>query len=173
MITLEMLNHLATWVLNTDDEQFKPIKGKLPVQLTEVGLNQLQTLWFRMDDASYSFEIQKFKDVLEKMLSESDTTETLDVVDQPEMCDLISLIALAFRRTFDTYSSRHEFYEFVKLESYDFDYLAQHHFYVNDLSLNNFKLNFDELQNELDRFIEFKGYEFVEDQFRPFLKSHA
>ena len=172
MITLEILNHLATWVLNTD-ERFIPIKGQLPVQLTEAGLMQLDKEWFQLNDSTYYLTIQTFKDVLEKMLLASDLTETLYLVDQPELCDLTSLIALAFQRTFDTYSSHHEFYEFVELESYDFDYLAQHHFYMNELSLNNFELDFDELQAELDRFIEFKGYEFVEDQFRPFLKSHA
>lgn len=34
MVALEILNHLAIWVLNAD-ERFVPIKGKIPVQLTE------------------------------------------------------------------------------------------------------------------------------------------
>ena len=65
MITLEILNHLATWVLNTD-ERFIPIKGQLPVQLTEAGLMQLDKEWFQLNDSTYYLTIQTFKDVLKK-----------------------------------------------------------------------------------------------------------
>lgn len=170
MINLEMLNHLATSVLNTN-ERFIPIKGDLSVELTEAGLDQLAEAWFQLDDAGYHLTMDTFTDVLEKMLLDSDTVETLTVVDQPHECSLVSLLELALIQTFQMYHSTGEFYEFVTLESYDFEYLAKHYFLANDFNLTTFKLDFDDLQATLDCFIEFKGYDFMKNQFVPASRS--
>ena len=167
MITLEMVEDLSLWVLNYGKEFEEVFKRDEFLQMTEAGLRQLERQLCSIFDSDYTLSIQTIEEILIKMLNSSEADTLFQTTNSIQMRSFSDLMLLAVQNTFKTYTSEGEFFEFVQLEPQDFEQVVQTQIPHDTLSWNLqfFEFNFDDIQNELAKVIESKGYEFVEDDY--------